>query len=84
MSNFILGSLTMLIGIWIGYTLGKGSSIIPEETQKQVRRLIRSLPIKNDLGGVERPTAHEIDNFNNPVLKAAEEEMSETFKEIIK
>lgn len=84
MIEFLVGSLVTLISLWLGYTIGKGSSIIPEETRKQVSRLIRELPIKRDIGGVERPTAQDIKRFENPVLRAEEEEMSKTFSEIVK
>jgi hypothetical protein len=84
MINFLIGSLTTLISLYIGYTLGKGSSIIPEATQRQVRQLIRELPIKRDIGAVERPTAEDVRNYENPLVKDEEDEMSETFKKIIK
>ena len=83
MIDFLFGALTMGCGIYLGYALGKNSSIIPEETKRQVKRLIQALPIKNDLGAVERPTAHQIENFNNPIQKAEEEEMNKTFSEIV-
>ncbi len=84
MSEFLVGALTSLISLWIGYAIGKGSSIIPEETQKQVKRLARALPIDRGIGAVPRPTARDIKRFENPLLKAEEEEMSKTFREIVK
>jgi len=85
MLNFIAGAITLLVGILVGFSLGKNSSIIPEETRKQVKKLIDAMPFtKRDIGGVMRPTAHEVANFENPVKKAEEEAMSETFKEIVK
>jgi hypothetical protein len=84
MTEYILGTLSTLLAIWIGYSIGKGSSIIPKETTEQVKRLIRALPIDRGLGAVERPTAHQVEQFNNPVLKEEEEAMSDTFKEIVK
>ena len=84
MIEYIAGALTALVGIYAGYVIGKNSSIIPEKTQKQVRRLIRELPIQRGLGAVPRPTAHEVKKFNDPKLKAEEEEMSKTFKKIVK
>ena len=84
MIDFLFGALIMGCGIYLGFAMGKNSSIIPEETKQQVKRLIEILPIKRDIGMVPRPTAHEIENFNNPVKQAEEEAMSETFKEIIK
>lgn len=83
MIDFIIGSVIAVCSLYIGYTMGKGSSIIPEETQKQVKRLIQSLPIKRDIGAIERPTARQIDEFNNPLKQAENEEMDKTFKEII-
>lgn len=83
--EFIYGAITLLIGILVGFYLGKGSSIIPEETRLQVKRLIQSLPThKNDLGPVERPSAKQVDDFNNPMKKAGDEALSKTFSEIIK
>jgi len=85
MLNFIAGAITLLVGILVGFSLGKNSSIIPEETRKQVKKLIDAMPFtKRDIGGVMRPTAHEVANFENPVKKAEEEEMSKTFGEIVK
>jgi len=84
MIQFIVGSVVAAVCLWIGYSMGKNSSVIPEETQRQVKNLIRALPIKRDIGAVPRPTAADIKRFENPVLKAEEEEMSNTFKEIIK
>jgi hypothetical protein len=84
MLNFIAGAITLLLGILVGYSLGKGSSIIPEETRKQVKRLVQALPVDRGLGGVMRPTAHDIENFNNPVKQAEEAEMAKTFSQIIK
>ena len=85
MLNFITGALILLIGILVGFSLGKYSSVIPEETRKQVKKLIDAMPFtKSDIGGVMRPTAHEVSNFENPIKKAEEEAMSETFREIIK
>jgi hypothetical protein len=82
--EFIYGAIVLLIGILVGFYLGKGSSLIPEETQKQVKRLIQSLPIKHDVGAVERPSAKMVEDFNNPIKKAGDEEMSKTFSEIVK
>jgi hypothetical protein len=84
MIDFLIGSLITLVSLWVGYKLGKGSSIIPEETQRQVKRLVQALPIKNDLGGVMRPTQTELNKFENPLLEEEEEEIGKTFKEIIK
>lgn len=84
MIDFIIGSLITLVSLWVGYKLGKGSSIIPEETRRQVKQLIRELPIKNDIGGVMRPTQTELKRFENPLVEEEEEEMNKTFKEIIK
>jgi hypothetical protein len=83
MIEFLLGAITLLVGVLVGFSLGKGSSIIPEETRKQVRRLIQALPIKRDIGAVERPSAQQIKRFENPALKAEEEEMNKTFNEIV-
>jgi hypothetical protein len=83
MLNFIIGAITLLLGILVGYSLGKGSSIIPEETRKQVKRLVQALPIDRGLGAIQRPSAHDIENFNNPIKQAEEEAMSKTFSEII-
>jgi hypothetical protein len=84
MIEIITGSIISLISLYIGYSLGKGSSIIPEETQKQVKRLIQALPIKRDIGAVLRPTQQDVERFNNPILQAEELEMSKTLSEIIK
>lgn len=85
MTEFTLGALVLLVGIWVGFSLGKNSSIIPEETRKQVKRLVDAMPFtKKDIGGVMRPSAHDIANFENPIKKAEEEEMGKTFSEIIK
>ena len=85
MISFIVGAITLLVGILVGFSLGKNSSIIPEETRKQVKKLIDAMPFtKRDIGGVMRPTAHEVANFENPIKKAEEEAMAETFKEIVK
>lgn len=84
MLEIITGSVLSLISLYIGYSLGKGSSIISEETQKQVKRLIQALPIKRDIGVVPRPTQQDVERFNNPILQAEEEEMSKTFKEVLK
>jgi hypothetical protein len=83
MIEFIFGALIMGVGIYLGYVMGKGSSIIPEETQKQVKRLIQNLPIKHDLGAVSAPTAQQVDDWNNPLVQAEKEEMSKTFSEIV-
>ncbi len=80
----LTGSVITLISLWLGYTMGKGSSIIPEETQRQVKRLIQSLPIKKDIGAVARPTQQDIERYENPTLNDEEIEMSKTFKEVIK
>jgi hypothetical protein len=82
--EFLYGAIVLLIGILVGFYLGKGSSLIPEETQKQVKRLIQALPVKNDLGPVERPSAKMVEDFNNPMKKAGDEALSKTFSEIIK
>jgi hypothetical protein len=84
MINYIAGALTSLISLWVGYTIGKGSSIIPEETRKQVKKLIQALPIDRGIGAIPAPTAKQVEEFNNPILKAENEAMSETFKEIVK
>lgn len=84
MINFLIGSLVTLISLWVGYTIGKGSSIIPEETRKQVKKLIQALPIDRGVGAVSVPTAHEVANYENPIKKAEEAEMSKTFSEIVK
>jgi hypothetical protein len=83
MIDFLLGAIVTGCAIYIGFALGKNSSIIPEETKRQVKRLIQALPIKKDIGMVERPTAHQIENYNNPIQKAEEEEMNKTFSEIV-
>lgn len=84
MINFIAGAVVTVLSILIGYSLGKGSSIIPEETRKQVKKLIDAMPFtKHDLGAVERPSAQDIKRFDNPLLKEEEEAMSETFREIV-
>lgn len=83
MIEFIFGALIMGVGIYLGYVMGKGSSIIPEETQKQVKRLIQSLPIKRDLGAISSPTAQQVDDWNNPLVQAEKEIMSKTFSEIV-
>lgn len=84
MINFLIGSLVTLISLYIGYTIGKGSSIIPEETRKQVKKLIQALPIDRGVGAVMAPNAKQVEEFDNPILKAENEAMSETFKEIVK
>lgn len=84
MIEMLTGSVITLISLWLGYTMGKGSSIIPEETQRQVKRLIQSLPIKKDIGAVARPTQQDIERYENPTLNDEEIEMSKTFKEVIK
>ena len=83
MIEFIFGALIMGVGIYLGYVMGKGSSIIPEETQKQVKRLIQSLPIKHDLGAVSTPTAQQVDDWNNPLVQEEKEEMNKAFKELV-
>ena len=85
MISFIVGAITLLVGILVGFSLGKNSSIIPEETRKQVKKLVDAMPFtKHDVGGVMRPTAHEVANFENPIKKAEEDEMNKTFSEIVK
>lgn len=85
MIDFLLGSIITGIGVYVGFTMGKGSSIIPEETQKQVKRLIQNLPIKKDVGAVSRPTEQQIENWNNPLIRAEKNEMKDFFdKEIPK
>lgn len=84
MINFITGSLVALISLWLGYSMGKNSSIIPEETTKQVKKLIQALPIDRGLGAVPRPTAADIKKYENPAIQAEEDEMSKTFSEIVK
>ncbi len=84
MIEFLIGALVSLASLYLGYIMGKNSSIIPEETRKQVKRLVRALPIDRGLGGVSRPTAHEIANYENPIKQAEEEEMSKTLSEIVK
>lgn len=83
MIEFLFGALIALVSIYLGYVMGKGSSIIPEETQKQVKRLIQSLPIKNDLGGIERPTATQLKDWDNPLVQEEKDAMSETFRDIV-
>lgn len=84
MIDFLLGSIVSALSIWIGFRLGKGSSIIPEETVKQVKQLVENLPIKQELGTVERPTAHDLKRFEDPRLAEEEKVMGDTFKQIIK
>ena len=83
MIDFITGAITVLVSLYTGYCMGKGSSIIPEETQRQVKRLIQSLPIKHDLGAVSTPTAQQMDDWNNPLVQAEKEEMDKAFKELV-
>lgn len=83
MINFIIGSTLTLISILIGYYLGKGSSIIPEETRKQVKKLIQALPIDKGVGAIPRPTAQQLKDWDNPLIQAEKEEMSKTFSKIV-
>jgi len=83
MFDFLFGALIMGVGIYLGYVMGKGSSIIPEETQKQVKRLIQELPIKRGVGAVERPSAQQLEDWDNPLVQEEKNEMSKTFSEIV-
>lgn len=81
--EFLFGALVLGCGIYLGWAMGKGSSIIPEETKRQVKRLIQSLPIDRGLGAVERPSAQQLKDWDNPLVQEEKDAMSATFKDIV-
>ena len=82
--NEIITFFIVIISVLVGYFIGSKNNPISKENVDKLRNTIIKTFEKRDLGAVPRPTAHEIEKFENPVLKAEEEEMSKTFSKIIK
>ena len=83
MIEFLIGFIITLISLLIGYYLGKGVNPLPKETIEKVKRVFEALPNKSGVGAVERPSATQLEKFNNPINKAGEEETSKMFERLV-
>lgn len=81
--NEIITFIIVIISILIGYFLGRGTNPFPKETIEKVKKVFENIIVRSDIGGVERPTARQVEDFNNPLKKAGDNEMSKTFSEIV-
>ena len=80
-SDYILGLITGLMFI-IGYFVGRGSfnKDVAKEIIKQAKK-----PFQSDyVGAVKRPTAQELRDRNNPLLRGEKEAMREAMKDMPK
>jgi len=87
MFNFIGGFIVTIISLLLGFYLGSKSerSGLPEETLAKVKQVFKKIQLKREaVGGVTRPTAQDIERYDNPKLKEEEQAMAETFSQIIK
>jgi hypothetical protein len=78
--TWILAITTFLIG----YFIGKDKNPLPQDVIKKVKRIAQAFPFKRDIGPVEAPSAEDIRKFKNPLVKAEEEAMKDTFSQILK
>lgn len=87
MLSFILGFIVTLISLLIGFVLGKLTNPFTQETVQKVKQVFDAIPnsvLKKDIGAVERPTATMVEDYNNPVKRAGDNEMSKTLEKLVK
>ncbi len=82
--NEIITFIIVIISILIGYFLGRGNNPFPKETIEKVKKVFENIVVKSDVGPIERPTARQVEDFDNPLKKAGDQAMSDTLREIVK
>lgn len=79
MTELLTGFTITLISLLTGYSLGKNSRIIPEQTQKKINQIFnRVVTPKSDVGAVVRPNAQQNYYRDNPTIAREDELMDDT------